>query len=287
MYTVMGVTGQVGGAVANQLLAEGKSVRVVVRDEQKASAWKERGAEVVTADYRDSAALQVAFTGAEAVFVMNPPYFYPEEGFPETKEVVKSIRLALEAAAPQKFVALSSVGAQHPQGLGIIGSLHILEQELSQLSIPSAFLRAAWFMENSLWDIEPAMSNGHIQAYLAPLDRKIPMISTVDIGKIAAATLQQTWEGTRYLELQGPAAYSPKDIASTLAKLLNRNVEAILIPRSDWADTFVQQGGIADRVNGRLEMLDGFNSGWIDFERQGTELITGSVTLEEALNKLI
>ncbi|WP_246317534.1 NAD(P)H-binding protein [Paenibacillus agri] len=122
------------------LLAEGKSVRVVVRDEQKASVWKERGAEVVTADYRDSAALQVAFTGAEADFVMNPPYFYPEEGFPETKEVVKAIRLALEAAAPQKFVALSSVGAQHPQGLSIIGSLHILEQKLSQLSIPSADL---------------------------------------------------------------------------------------------------------------------------------------------------
>ena len=38
MFTVMGITGKVGGAVAENLLAAGKTVRGVVRDPRKAKA---------------------------------------------------------------------------------------------------------------------------------------------------------------------------------------------------------------------------------------------------------
>jgi uncharacterized protein YbjT (DUF2867 family) len=38
MFTVMGITGKVGGAVAENLLAAGKTVRGVVRDSQGCSS---------------------------------------------------------------------------------------------------------------------------------------------------------------------------------------------------------------------------------------------------------
>ncbi|WP_274654673.1 NmrA family NAD(P)-binding protein [Paenibacillus humicola] len=284
MFVIMGATGQVGGAAAEALLAQGRKVRVVVRNEEKAKAWRERGAEAALADYRDADALQAAFDGAEAVFYMNPPVFYPSEGFPETKETVGAAAKALAAAGVPKFVALSSVGAHRTQGLGIIESLHILEEELAKLPIPSAFLRAAWFQDNCFWDVEPARG-GQVYSFLHPLDRKIPMIATTDIGQIAAETLQQSWDGVRYLELQGPEPYSPNDIAAAFARLLKREVKAVEVPRSEWAAAFVSQGGDPDRLHGRIEMLDGFNKGWIDFERQGTELISGRTTLEETLKK--
>ncbi|MCC3381658.1 NmrA family NAD(P)-binding protein [Paenibacillus farraposensis] len=283
MYTVMGVTGQVGGATARHLLKEELPVKVVLRDERKAQEWINLGAKIAIADYRDTAALQTAFADAEAVFVMIPPSFYPDEEFSDTCAYVEAIRLALSAAQPSRFVALSSIGAQHTEGTGIIHSLHILEEQLKRVAIPSAFLRAAWFMENAAWDIGPAREQGRIQSFLTPLNRLIPMISTNDIGAIAAATLQQVWEGIRYLELQGPQPYSPNDIASVLTKLLDRRVEIEVVPRSEWAEIFIGQGGIAANVQGRLEMLDGFNSGWIDFKRKGTEIVTGQVSLEEAL----
>ncbi|WP_042162494.1 NmrA family NAD(P)-binding protein [Paenibacillus gorillae] len=287
MYTVMGATGQVGGATARQLLKEGLPVKVVLRNQQKAQEWINLGAEAVIADYRDAAALEAAFAGSEAVFVMNPPSFYPDKNFSDTRAYVEAIRLALTGAKPSRFVALSSVGGQHDEGTGIIYSLHIVEEELKRVAIPSAFLRAAWFMDNSAWDIEPARKYGEIQSFLAPLDRAIPMISTSDIGSIAAATLKQQWEGTRFLELQGPRPYSPNDIASALSKLLNRPVEAKVVKREDWPDIFIRQGGIAENVQGRLEMLDGFNSGWIDFEQEGTEVVSGRQSLEEALEAII
>lgn len=43
MYVVTGVTGQVGQAVAEHLLSEGKNVRVVVRQPEKGQPWADRG----------------------------------------------------------------------------------------------------------------------------------------------------------------------------------------------------------------------------------------------------
>jgi NAD(P)H dehydrogenase (quinone) len=37
----------------------------------------------------------------------------------------------------------------------------------------------------------------------------------------------------------------------------------------------------------RMRMLDGFNQGWIDFERQGTEHRTGTVEIETVLRGLV
>ena len=39
MFLVMGITGKVGGATAEHLLARGKEVRALVRDREKASRW--------------------------------------------------------------------------------------------------------------------------------------------------------------------------------------------------------------------------------------------------------
>ena len=46
MYAVMGITGNVGGAVADILLEQGKQVRGIVRDEAKAQAWRDKGVEI-------------------------------------------------------------------------------------------------------------------------------------------------------------------------------------------------------------------------------------------------
>lgn len=112
MYAVMGVTGQVGSAVAENLLALGKKIRVVVRDPEKAASWGERGAEIAVADYADAAALTEAFRGAEGVFGMIPPYFAPAPGFPEARAVIAAIKAAIVATRPGRAVYLSTIGAQ-------------------------------------------------------------------------------------------------------------------------------------------------------------------------------
>jgi NAD(P)H dehydrogenase (quinone) len=286
MYAVMGITGQVGAAVAETLLAKGKQVRAVVRNPEKATAWRKRGAEIAIADFNDAAALETAFRGTEGVFVMNPPDFAPPPGFPETRAVVAAISQALAATAPPKAVYLSSVGAQRESGAGLITSLHLLEEAVRQLPIPGAFLRAGWFMENFVWDI-PSAREGKLFSFLQPLDKAFPMTATADIGRIAAETLLQSWTGNRVLEIAGPKRYSPNEVAAMFAQVLKRPVDVVAVPRDTWQDTFVAQGMPADRTTYRIEMLDAFNSGWIDFGVPGTERVIGTLALEQVLASLV
>ncbi len=271
------------------LLKAGKPVRGVVRDAAKAVRWKAAGVELATVpDANDVAALEAAFRDTAGVFVMVPPNFAPAAGFPEARGIVTALRQALAATRPPKVVSLSSIGAQHASGLGVIAQLHILEKGLGTLPVPQAFIRAAWFLENFRWDLDSAREQGEITAFLAPLGRTFPMVATEDVGNLVAKTLQENWSGHRYLELEGPRRYSMQDAAAAFATLLKKPVQAKAVPKDQWRALFAQQGMPADRVDGRVEMLEGFNSGWIEFENGGsTGHVLGKTMMEEAFRGLL
>ena len=204
MFTVMGITGKVGGAVTENLLAAGKTVRGVVRDSGKAKAWADRGVELVQSAYDDAAGLAKAFSGAEGVFAMIPPDFAPAPGLPEQKRTIAAIREALEQANPGKAVFLSSIGSEQPSGLGLITSTHLMEEAMRTLPIPVAYLRAGSFMENWLGALDHIRATGEMPFFYAPLDRKFPLVATRDIALAGAKVLQDTWTGERVLEVDGP-----------------------------------------------------------------------------------
>jgi uncharacterized protein YbjT (DUF2867 family) len=77
MFLVMGITGKVGGATAEHLLAHGKEVRVLVRNREKASTWANLGVELVDGDWNDSAAIERALKGVKGAFVMLPAVWAP------------------------------------------------------------------------------------------------------------------------------------------------------------------------------------------------------------------
>src|ERR1700745_92056 len=203
MFTVLGITGKVGGAVAENLLAAGKTVRGVVRDSGKAKAWADRGVELVQSAYHDAAGLAKAFSGAEGVFAMIPPDFAPAPGFPDQKRTIAAIREALEQAKPGKAVFLSSIGSEQSSGLGLITSTHLLEQATRTLPIPAAYLRAGSFMENWLGALDHIRATGEMPFFYAPLDRKFPLVATQDIGVAGAKGLPGAWAGARVLAVGG------------------------------------------------------------------------------------
>src|SRR6202046_2508012 len=188
MYAVTGITGKVGGTVAQTLLAAGQKVRAVVRDEAKGKSWAGRGCDVATADIGDAEARRAAFAGTDGVFLMTPPDFDPEPGFPETRANAVAIKAAIETARPAKVVFLSTVGAQVAEP-NLLNNSMMTEQMLRTVSVPVALLRAGWFMENAAADIEAARS-GVVSSFLQPLDHAIPMVATADIGRTAAALLR-------------------------------------------------------------------------------------------------
>lgn len=284
MLAVMGVTGQVGGAVARSLLALGKKVRAVVREPRKAVVWAERGCEIALADVNDPGALDRAFSGTDGAFVMLPPIFDPSPGFPEARRAIANLHRSLSSATPGRVVVLSTIGA-HQDRPSLLYQLHLLEQELKTLPLPTLFLRPAWFMENTSWDIETARAIGVVTSFLRPLDKNFPMIAAQDVGAVAAELLLERWQGSRIVEVEGPERVSPATIAGTLTRLLNRDVRAKLAPREDWESTFRSAG--MKNPEPRMLMLDGFNDGWIEFEAGPVGSRKTKTPLAEALGHLV
>jgi NAD(P)H dehydrogenase (quinone) len=276
MYAVMGITGQVGAAVAETLLDQGEQVRAIVRDLGKARAWAARGVELAEADYDDPVALGAALRGSKAVFVMIPPNFAPSPDFREPKKTIESVGAALELGKPEKVVYLSSIGAQQTHGLGLITALHLLEERIDQLSIPTAALRAGWFMENTIWDVPAAHDQGKFFSYLQPLDADFALVGAKDIGQIAAEVLHEEWSTHRHIEVAGPSRYTPRQIAEALASSLGTPVEPVAVPRETW-----------DFNAPRAEMVDAFNSRWIDFGVPGTEHIQGAGDLKDVIANVV
>jgi uncharacterized protein YbjT (DUF2867 family) len=281
MFAITGITGQVGGVVARTLLAAGKNVRAVVRDSAKGATWSRQGCEVALAPMDDPEALKTAFAGTEGVFVLLPPNFDPSPGFPESRSVIAAVRRALESAQPQRVVVLSTVGAQ-ARFENLLTQLSLMEQALRTLALPVSFLRPAWFMENATWDLPPALDAGVIPSFLQPLDRAIPMVGTADVGRVAAELLQESGNGHRVVELEGPRRISPNDIAAGYAHLLGRAVSPKAVPRDTWEALFRSQG--MNNPTPRMRMLDGFNEGWITFEH---DTLKGRVELQTVLRGII
>jgi NAD(P)H dehydrogenase (quinone) len=284
MFAITGITGNVGGEVARNLLAAKQPVRAVVRDLGKGSAWAERGCDLARADMGDAAALAAAFEGAEAVFVLVPPNFDPEPGFPEAQATADTLRSALEQARPGRVVYLLTIGAQATQ-TNLLSQHTIIERVLGELPIPITLLRPGWFMENSSWDISPARQRGVIPSFLQPLDKPVPMAATADIGRVAAELLQETWKGHRIVELEGPQRVTPNEIAATFADLLDSPVRMEVVPRATWEPLFRSQG--MKNPTPRIRMLDGFNEGWIEFESGQAGSQKGRVALKTVLRSLI
>jgi NAD(P)H dehydrogenase (quinone) len=284
MFAITGITGNVGGQVARNLLDAKQAVRGVVRDVLKAKYWAECGCALAGADINDAAALTAAFKGAEGVFVLVPPNFDPSPDFREARATAAALSSAIDAARPGRVVHLSTIGAQATHS-NLLSQHTIIEQALRKLTVPISFLRPAWFMENSSWDVAPAIKSGVISSFLQPLDKPVPMVATADIASTAAELLQETWDGHRTVELEGPHRVTPVEIAETFANLLGRAVRVEAVPRETWEALFKSQG--MKNPTPRIQMLDGFNEGWIEFESGEAGSRKGRVTLETVLRTLI
>ena len=284
MFSIIGATGRVGGAVARELRRQGRAVRVVVRDPSKAGALAEAGCEVAVADIADTGALTAALRDAEGVLAVVPLNPSRGDAAAETRSLIDSLGRALEAAGPPRTVAISDYGAQHAAGTGITVLFHELEQRLGGLP-GIAFLRSAEHMENWARSLRPAMATGVLASLHHPLDKRFPTVSAPDVGLIAADLLAAAEAPPRILHAEGPQRYTPVDVAAALAGPLGRPVQAVALPRGQW-DQALAAGGLSEGyVRLITDLYDAHNAGRIEVD--GGEVRRGTTPLAEVLAALV
>jgi len=279
MFLVMGITGQVGGATAKQLLAHGKKIRALVRNRDKAANWANQGVELVDGDWNDPAAIAQALEGVEGAFVMLPSLWAPSPDYNEAKDVIANYVEALTKPAPPRVVALSSMGANRTSGLGMITALSLLEQGFRNLTSPIAFVRAGGFFENFLFGLHVAQG-GTLPVYYNPTNRKSTMVATNDIGaEIAKLLTGPAWSGHRVIELG--SMVSADEVAAQLGDVLKLDVQAFAVPRAGWAEAFEQLGVPKGHTGPVEEMFEAANAGWMDLGVEGTEQVAGTTSARD------
>jgi uncharacterized protein YbjT (DUF2867 family) len=286
MFVIAGATGNTGGVVASTLLAQGKAVTVLVRDARKAESWREKGAQVAAASLEDTHALAKALVGAEGAYFLIPPNYTAADALGYGFRIGEALAAAVNTSGIPHVVLLSSIGAQHAQGTGPIRSLHHAESVFWPVAKNLTILRAGYFLQNWASGVDGVQNQGVLHNFLMP-ERKIPMVSTADIGRIAAECLTDPARGRRVVELAGPEDYSPQDIAQTFAAAHGKPIRLETHPLDAVIPTFTALGFSQDVARLFREMIEGINSGHVAYAGKGTTFQRGNVTALEAVNQML
>ncbi len=265
MFVVLGASGHTGKIVASNLLTAGQKVRVVSRKAEHVQPLINRGAELAAADIADKASLTAAFKGAEAAYVLLPPDMASTDYRGRQERISDAIADAVKAAGVNHVVVLSSVGADKPSGTGPVVGLHNLEQKLNRIdNLNVLFLRAGYFMENTLPQIGVIRKMGSLAGPLRP-DLKVPMIPTRDIGKAAADALLKRnfhWKETR--ELLGQRDLDYVEAASIIGKAIGKpSLSYVQAPDDQLRPALMQMGMSANMADLLLEMTGAMNAGYM------------------------
>ncbi len=223
MYAVLGATGNTGSIVASRLLEKHQRVRVLGRDARRLQPLVQKGAEAVVAQAEDAAALARAFDGARGVYAMIPPAYSEPDPRAYQERVSDAICAAIREAAVPFLVLLSSIGADKPERTGPILGLRHFEQKLDGIAgLNALYLRAAFFLENFLPQIQVIRTAGIMAGGLDPA-LKIPMIATRDIGARAADALANLdFGGKRAQELHGAEDVASAQVAAVIGNAIGR-----------------------------------------------------------------
>lgn len=284
MYVVLGANGRAGGETARALIESGIPVRVVLRQPEQAETWTKLGADVAIASIEDVPGLAAVLKDASGAFLLSPP---PVSGNPYRRadEIATALARSVRQAGLPKVVALSSVGAQHATGTGVIATLNSLEKHLHGTAPSTTFLRPGYFVET--WgEVAPTViADGVLPSFLEPW-RTFPMVSTIDVGRAAARLLSDDFIGRRSVELRGPQDWCANDVAEAFSRVLGRPVETAFVPPEARAAVLAQQGVPTEVAAALLGMYDGIASGRVAHE-DGNEQVRGCVALIDAVERIV
>ncbi len=262
---VTGATGNVGGAVAAELISRGVSVRALVRDESKAAALAEAGAEIVVGDMDAPETLDAALSGVGGVFLStsaNPS---------STVQVRNVINAALRADRPH----IVRLGAAAPSDDGpILGRMHNeSDADLIGSGLPYTLLRPSSFMQNAMMAAPSVVSEGSI--YVPYKDGRLGLIDVRDLAECAVIALTRDGHVGKTYTLTGPASISYYDVASELSGVLGKEVKYIDIPLEACREALTGMGLDDWTANAYVEYFGLFSQNGYDFTTDEVEKLTG------------
>ena len=217
-YAITGATGNTGHIITKGLLGKGHTVRIISRNTAKSSEFIRNGGVLFKGSALDKGVPELAFKGADAVYILIPVEMTTNDFFRTQQTNVDNLVNAIRNNNVKYVVALSSIGADYSEGNGVVQGLNYMEQQLNEIEgLNAIYLRATSFMENLLGMAGLIAEKGMIAA---PYDGdvKFPMIASQDIGNEALNHLEKLdFQGKNFKYLLGQRDISYNEIAHILS----------------------------------------------------------------------
>lgn len=216
---VTGATGNIGGAVIEQLRPTNIPVRALVRDRAKATALAAQGIELVQGDLSQPADLVAALTGVDAAFLVmpnDPQQVALECGFIDAAQQA-GVRYVVKLSVLRSGELPSTLQQWHRH----------IEQHLEASGLAWMHLRPNMLMQNMRWFAGGMAQQGAL--YHSVGATAIAHVDARDVAAVAALCLSQPGHASQAYDLTGPEAVSFTQVAAYFAAALQRPVQYVAI----------------------------------------------------------
>ena len=255
--------GNIGKRLTARLLDAGEQLTLISRHPEKVAEFAARGAKVLNGSLENSDFVNEATRGAKTLFWLSPPDMQSTDFRARQGRLGRIAAFAVRKNRIPRVVNLSSFGAHHSSGVGVVNGLFDVEQALNATDADVLHLRPTFFMENYLHSIGSIKGMNSIFMPVSG-EIKMPMIATRDIADVAAAQiLDSSWHGRRTLTLFGPRERSFNENAEVFTNVLNRKINHVAVPGSAAKDAMMGMGLSADVASLMVEFNGAMDSGLV------------------------
>lgn len=219
LYLVTGATSAQGGAVAGQLVADGRRVRGLGRREPSQMT---AGVQPHPADLADTAAVKEAFRGVTHAWVQLPLVYDPDR----TEAMSLAVAEAAAAAGVRRLVF--STGTRLPTEPTAVDAFETRRRAADVLrasGVPTMVLQPPVYTENLLAPgvAGPLVGEGVLR-YPLPAAARVAWLPHADLAAAAVAALDRDRLDGTDLALAGGEALPGPELAAVFAAALGRPV---------------------------------------------------------------
>jgi len=267
---VTGATGQLGKAVTESLLkqTDAANISVLVRDAEKAAAFKAQGVNVKIGDYNDYASLVAAFKGIDKVYMVSGNDL--ANRIPQQDNVVSA---AKEAGV--KHVVYTSYQRKNETDLSpiaFVGNGHLnTERKLKASGLSYTILQHGIYA-----DMIPIFAGEHLldnkTIYLPAGEGKTTYVVRTDFGDAGAnVLLDKTGKyDNKSIELGGAEGLSWSEVAKLIGEITGVEITYVSPSNDEFTDTLTKAHVPAEYI--------GLFTGFSNAAKEGEfENITGNL----------
>jgi uncharacterized protein YbjT (DUF2867 family) len=245
MILVVGATGSLGGRITRGLLAQGKKVRFLSRNNpisadlarqgraNTAESLVQHGAEAVYGDLKERASLDAALAGIDTVITTATA---TQRGGDDTMPAVDlqgtlNLIEAAKAAGVRHFIYVSAMGAAPDHPLPLFHIKATCEAALETSGMTYTILRPSVFME--IWIgmvVGLPLLNEQPVTLISEGDHHHNFVSEADVAAFAVTAVDNPAAANLRIEIGGPASYTWTEIVAAVGQGVGADLPVQYLP---------------------------------------------------------